>query len=242
MRPLADRFVTVFESPHPDTVYCFSPGIARSPSGRLIATLDLAGPGVERLPGRKAQPGRDAHAWQGKIFTSDDRGATWVHRADFPFLHARPFTAGHALYVLGHYGDLMIVRSDDEGETWTQPTRLTEAEQWHAAPCNVLHCNGCVYLVMEKRVSSDVHGWSVSELAPVLLRGRADRDLCRRETWTFASELGFRSAVDAGSLRKIGVPFFRTPPDRSIAVAPGRGCAPIGWLVANVVQFVAPDH
>jgi photosystem II stability/assembly factor-like uncharacterized protein len=40
---------------------------------------------------------------------------------DFPFMHARPFAAGESLYVLGHAGDLMIIRSDDGGETWSPP-------------------------------------------------------------------------------------------------------------------------
>ena len=178
----------------------------------------------------------------GKVFTSDDRGHTWLHRVDFPFLHARPFQAGPSLYVLGHAGDLTIIRSDDEGRTWSAPARLTDGEHWHQAPCNVHYANGAVYLVMEKRVRTEVKGWPVSELAPVLMRGKLTDDLTQRKNWTFASELAFRDAVPASALDYFGVPFFAAQPNGQSPVAPGRNMAPPGWLEANVVQFVDPNH
>ena len=246
IRPLADAYVTVYESPDPDRVFCYSPGLARLPGGRLIATMDLGGPGVADLPGKHADIPECQPTWQGRIYTSDDRGETWDLRATFPFMHARPFVAGDAVYVLGHAGDLMIIRSDDRGETWSEPRRLTDGETWHQAPCNVHHAHGCVYLVMEKRVSHRIETWPVGELAPVLMRGRVDTDLTRRGSWTFASELPFFDAVAnvevAPELDNFGVPFFACPYPRGSQVAPGLSCAPIGWLETNVVQFTDPDH
>jgi len=146
MHPLADDFVTLYESPDPQRLFCYSPGIVRLPSGRLVATLDLGGPGATDMPEPKYQRGEMGWSWQGQIHTSDDRGQTWTHRADFPFMHARPFAAGNSLYILGHAGDLTIIGSDDGGETWSGPARLTEGQFWHRAPANVHHANGCVYL------------------------------------------------------------------------------------------------
>ena len=244
--PLADDFVTVHESPDPRRAYCYSPGLARLPTGRLVATMDLGGPGVADLPGVKATRPGDGGCWQGKVFTSDDRGRTWTHRADFPFLHARPFAAGDSLYVLGHAGDLTIMRSDDAGESWSAPAALTDGQLWHQAPANVHYAHGCVYLVMENRVTRDIRTWCVGELAPVLMRGRIGEDLTRRESWTFATALSFRDVVagaevDPG-LDYFGVPFFEAPYPAGSMPAPGRNCAPIGWLEASVVQFTDPDH
>ncbi len=243
VHPLAQEFVKVYESPDPKRVYCYSPGLARCPDGRLVATMDLGGAGVKDLPGIKAKRGKAL--WRGKVFTSDDHGETWTHRTDFPFLHARPFVAGKSLYVLGHRGNLMVIRSDDWGETWSEPATLTEKQSWHQAPCNVHYANGCVYLVMERRVSNQIRTWPVGELAPVLMRGKTDADLTRRESWTFASELVFRSAMNpktVGKLDYFGVPFFRVDPLKGRSIALRRGCAPMGWLETNVVQIADPDH
>ena len=246
VHPLANDYVTVCESPDPARVFCYSPGLARLPGGRLVATTDWGGPGAAELPGPKGAVPEGSGAWQGRIYTSDDRGQTWTFRAYYPFMHARPFVAGAALYVLGHARDLTIVRSDDGGETWSEPSRLTEGQYWHQAPCNVHTANGCVYLVMERRVTQDIHTWYVGEMAPVLMRGPLDADLTKREAWTFASELSFRDVMPNAevdpAIDYFGVPFWDCPYPAGSNVAPRRNCAPIGWLETNVVRFVDPDH
>ncbi len=242
IRPLADEFTVLYESPDPARIYAYSPGIFRLPGGRLVATFDLGGPGVRELPGVKWSRGESGYAWQGRVHTSDDGGLTWQHRTDFPFIHARPFAAGKSLYVLGQAGDLTIIRSEDDGETWSPPVRLTEGQHWHQAPCNVHYAHGCVYLVMERRTRFEVKGWYVAEMAPVLMRGSVKDDLTRREAWTFASELTFRDVLPESSLEGFGVPVYAADRVRGVMVAPGRHCSPLGWLETNVVQFADPDH
>lgn len=240
MQLLAQEFSVVIKSPDPAKLYCYSPGLTRLPTGRLVATMDFGGPGVAGLPGIHGD-------WrgipvQGKAFISDDGGASWRHCTDFPFLHARPFVAGKSLYVLGHCGDVMAIRSDDGGETWTPPAKLTDGGDWAQAPCNVHYANGCIYLVMEQGMPRGIRGWAVASLAPVLMRARLGDDLTRRESWTFASSSPFVDLVDAAKGEGFGVPFFATNPNDSAYPAPGREMAPTGWLECNVVQFVDPDH
>ena len=157
-------------------------------------------------------------------------------------MFARPFVAGDSLYVLGAADDLTVIRSDDGGETWTEPATLTEGQTWHQAPCNVHYAHGKVYLVMERRVRNDIRGWYVGELEPVLMRGDVNADLTKRENWTFASELAFEDVVKPDDLEWFGVPFFEAKENEANFVAKGRPMSPIGWLEANVVRIHDPDH
>ena len=233
VRPLAQDHVVVYESPDPARIYCYTPAVACLGGGRLVATLDLGGPGVSDLPGPKGRRVATAIV-QGKIFVSDNGGQTWAHRADFPFFHATPFVAGGSLYVLGQAGDLKIIRSDDGGETWSPVSSLTDGQFWTGHAHNVCRANGCVYTVMERYTRGRI-AWS--ELAPVLMRGRLDADLTKPGNWTFASELPFDQAVGEDDLDFFGVPFFRTG-----SVAPRRPMAHIGWLETNVLRITDPDH
>ena len=234
VRPLANDAIVVFQSPSPADIFCYTPGLVRLESGRLVATLDIGGRGV-----KKEEP-------HGRCLTSDDHGQTWTFRTNFPFLHARPFVAGKALYILGHAGDLMVIRSDDEGRTWGVPSKLTAKQSWHQSACNVWTTSNHVYLVMERRVSNKIKSWPVGELAPVLMRGESGADLTQRANWTFASELSFHDTIPNietdPAIDFFGVPFYSSTYPRGALPAPQRNSAPIGWLETNVIQFMDPDH
>jgi hypothetical protein len=243
VKPLAQGGVAVYESPSPASLYCYSPGIEVLPSGRLVVTMDLGGPGVKELEGPKTSNVAPKYG-QGKVFTSDDGGVVWTHRHDFPFKWARPFLVGGSLYILGVDRDILIIRSDDEGESWTSPYSLTEGQSWHQAPGNVWYANEFVYLVMEKRTSHQIEGWYVGELAPILMKASIHSDLTNPTSWIFASELSFADALDVQQLDHFGVPFYPALKDRSTATASssGRDCAPLGWLESHVIQIVDPHH
>lgn len=236
--PLANDYVAVYESPDASRFVAYSPGLVKLGSGRLVATMDQ---GVFENGRRREMTGgipADRSRWWGKIYSSDDRGRRWKHATDMPMRHARPFVAGRSVYVLGHSGDLIVMRSDDEGETWSHPAELTSRQQWHQAPCNVWYAGDRVYLVMERTTDPGFKGWAVSVLAPVVMSAKLGDDLTRRESWTFSNELSFREAVEqAGQPHLLGVPFFRRG-----EAAPGRSMSPIGWLETNIVQFRDPNH
>lgn len=238
---LANDYVEVYRSPDPKTVYAYSPGLARLDSGRLVASMDQGGKALKEIPGIKT--GADGKIWRGKIYTSDDRGRTWMHRGDMPMLHARPFVAGKSVYVLGHAGDLGIIRSDDCGETWSEPSWLTQGEQWHQAPCNVHYAHGKVYLVMEKNTDASVREWPVSVFAPVVMAGDVNANLLQRDSWTFSNALSFSAAVEqAGQPNLIGVPFFTQGNTARKDSDEWRPMAAPGWLETNIIQFTDPLH
>ncbi len=250
IRPLAQDGTEIYRSPDPQQIYSYSPGICVLHNGRLIATNDLGGPSVANLPGPKAERvrGEAAHYWQGNVFVSDDQGKNWTHKTSFPFMHARPFIAGDALYILGQANDLMIMRSDDNGETWSDPVKLSDGEHWHQAPSNVQYANDCVYVVMEKRCHDEIKTWAVGANAPILMRAPLNSDLCKRDNWSFASELCFSDLIpgikDVPEINFTGIPFYHAPYPSGISLAPenNRHCAPSGWLETHVVQMHDPKH
>ncbi len=243
MNKIAEQIAVLYRSSDPANVYAYSPGVCILPSGRIIATMDQGGPGVPELTGVKGYIGKSAV--QGKIFLSDDGGETWSHVADTPMQHARPFAAGNSVYVLGHAGDLVIVRSDDDGQTWSDPVKLTEGQKWHQAPCNVHYAKNNVYLVMERQMYDDCRTWQVSVLAPVLMRASVQDDLTKRESWTFASEMCCRDTVDLDKCKYFGMPFYtslKTVTNVLCTEPAKRHFPPPGWLETNVVQFTDPRH
>lgn len=233
----------MYRSPDPEKAFTYSPGICALPSGRLIGTLDMMGPGVSFMEEHASLA--NGKPLIGKVFVSDDRGKSWKFRKNFGFIFARPFEANGVLYLLGQNGDLMIMKSEDEGDTWSDPVRLTDGACWHQAPCNVWYANGNVYLVMEKMLYRDCHAWEPSVYAPVLMRAALKSDLMCRSSWSFSSTAAFRDLVNREDIHYFAVPFFDVADKEAkiVCEAPTlRKIAPIGWLETNVVQFTDPRH
>ena len=226
---------TLFESPDPMNVYCYSPGITRTRSGRLIATFDLGGTGVAKLPGVKSLHGDFGACNQGKIYVSDNHGESWRHTSDFPMMHARPFAAGDSLYIIGHSAALSIIKSNDDGETWSEVSVLESNKVWHQAPCAVDYRHGKVYLTMEVRVPGAT--WPKS--APVLMSADVNSNLLKRESWTFSNELIYTDYVSGDTM--LGVPFYPTKRLNPDGVDK-RFCGNPGWLESHVVRIYDPKH
>jgi hypothetical protein len=242
MRALAPEFSLLYESPDAASIHCYTPGLARSSQGRLIATFDLGGEGVRRLPGVKAARASGTRFGMGKIYVSDDGGASWSARASFPFWHARPFFAAGTLYLLGQAGDLRIMASRDQGGSWSEPVSLNTGERWHGSACNVHHHGQCLYLALDQRKDLAIEGWNVVGLAPRVLRAVIDADLLERQAWTFSEAPAFNEIMTGPCIDWFGVPFYRTPERRPARLGPSRICAPMGWLEPNIVRFTDPRH
>lgn len=242
MRALADEFEIVYRSERPQDVYCYTPGIAVTVGRRVIATFDLGGDGVRDLLGPKGFRDRGTRFGMGMAYVSDDRGRSWAERCRFPFWHARPFVAGGRLYILGHAGDVMIIASDDEGETWSAPVALTSNMKWHGSSCNVHYTKEYLYLALDERRDLAIEGWNTAGLAPRVLRARIDHDLLDPRNWTISESFAFNEIVSSSDFDLFGIPFYSTPARGPAQLGAGRLCAPMGWLEPNIVRFHDPAH
>lgn len=238
IRPLAADYVIVGESPEPATMPMYSPSILRLDSGRLVAAYTRSSDDVAANG-----PSREFY------LTSDDGGLTWTERAQSSALQGRLFRAGGRIYYLATGAGMLAMKSEDDGETWTEPVPLTStALVWQQTPANVWHTRGHVYLAYERRTEI-INAWGPSVKALVLLRARENDDLTLPESWTFSSELVFADVVPGVRENEVGLDYFGVPffpqafPNRyPLSSNPTRSMSPIGWVEPMVVQVMDPDH
>lgn len=228
--PLAQDYTVFWRVSDPMGQIAYCPALARLPNGRLIANILLSD---RRDPTHKADVT--------KVFTSDDRGKTWVYRKDMAMVNGYPFAVGQSAYVIGGMHGLMISRSDDEGDTWSEPAVLAEGK-WYSVSGSVEVSNGRIYLVKECFTEPIPGGYAPRVHAPVVMSAPLGEDLTKPEAWTFSDRLSFRQALQQfGDPNLIGVPFYKPG---TYGKAPWRGMSEtgIGWSEANLVRIKDPEH
>lgn len=171
---------TVVNYLHPqDETYLFSghslcsPTIARLPSGALLSAMDV-------------YSGQYGNSKLTLIFKSQDNGKSWRYVTDvYPSFWPKLFVHHGALYLFSatqDYGDMIIGRSDDEGETWTVPTHIISGcgpfEMGpHKGPQPIIEFNGRLYTAI------DYGCWRYNQHSNGLLSIDADADLLDAGNW-----------------------------------------------------------
>ena len=209
---------TVINYLHPeDPAYSFSgyalcsPSIAMLPDRRLVSAMDVYRGGAPQN--------------LSIVYTSDDGGATWDYQCElYPCFWPRMFVHRGQLYcaaVSTEYGDLLIGRSDDRGESWAAPTRLMPGTFNKCGP----HKNPVPFVEIGGRVwsSCEYGSWAIGYHDMGLFSAPADADLTDISAWVFT-------------------PFMRYDPKWKGAPADsgiGKKCPGAG-IEGNVVE--TPDH
>jgi hypothetical protein len=225
--PLANDYTVLWKTADPQHEIGYCPALARLPGGRLIGCMLHARPksGEER-------------PWTVKVYTSDDGGGTWQHRNDVSMIDCFPFVAGSSVYVIGGRHDLTIVRSDDQGDTWSKPVKLTEGKLWYSHPGSAVYTNGRIYFVMEQITEPIENGFPTHVFAPVVISAKLRDDLTTPAAWTYSNALGFQQVLkEEGDPHLIGVPYYKAGSHGS-----GRTMGPLGWGEASLIQIKDPDH
>ena len=139
--------VVIDYSPASSGIYIGSPSIAILPNGDYMASHDHFGP--------KTTEHKSALT---AVFRLSDHGRTWkkISTIDGQFWSTL-FVHRGTLYIMGtrwHYGPAIIRRSDDGGETWTDPKDkdsglLLDDGRYHCAPVPVVEHKGRLWRAME---------------------------------------------------------------------------------------------
>lgn len=145
-KELAKDFKIAYRSNNPQKEFPYSPSILVLENGRYVMSIDVS----------------DLY---GKVYISDDKGENWELKADTEYYHASLFKDGNRIYVLGakggldeRRGDLVIMYSDDFGDTWSEISYLTNdsiwspannKEKWMHTATDVWYKDGYVYVPMD---------------------------------------------------------------------------------------------
>jgi len=149
------------------------PGMTVLPGGRILA----ASPAWKRV--------NEGHLI---LSRSSDRGRTWEELPSLPYVEATPFVARDALYMFTQYKQhqgVYFIRSDDEGETWTKPSKVLEGPFWNCQT-NMVQRDGYLYWSMDAR-HQDLYA----------IAGDLDKDLLDPAAWRISNSVRLPEIPDA---------------------------------------------
>ena len=163
--------------------YLCSPSLIRAPQGHLLCSMDLFGP--------KAPQNLSL------IFRSDDEGRTWHWVCDlFPCFWGRLFVHRGDIYMLAcstEYGDLLIGKSTDGGNTFSPPSVL-----WRGA-CHWaekgIHKNPQPVVCWKGRIwnSCEWGSWAKGGHDVMVFSAPEDSDLLDPASWEFTPPVSYDS-------------------------------------------------
>lgn len=161
--------------------YLCSPSLIRAPQGHLLCSMDLFAP--------KAPQNLSL------IFRSDDDGRSWHWVCDlFPCFWGRLFVHTGDVYMLAcstEYGDLLIGRSTDGGNTFSPPSVLWRgACHWaekgvHKNPQPVICHNGRIWN------SCEWGSWAKGGHDIMVFSAPEDSDLLDPASWEFTPPIPY---------------------------------------------------
>ena len=180
--PLAQKFVVVHrvrDLADPVKAICVgTPDLLQLPSGRLIASMEL----WLKRPTSGDEGGID-YPNHCKIKASDDGGKTWQQISTNGITWGSLFYVDKSLYMIGNdplRRDIRIIRSPDEGVTWSKPVTLFKDSRYHGSATPVHVRNGFIYRAFE-----DMDKGSAS----LVVAGDLSKDLLDSTAWRMSNKV-----------------------------------------------------
>ncbi len=190
-----------------------SPAFCILPDGRYVASHNYEGPNSPTFPSLT------------DVYRSADGGQTWRKIASIPMNWTTLFVHRGDLYAIGAddpYGNWVICKSSDGGETWTSPTDEQHGLLRRGQPDTVGYHTGSVPVV--------VHGGRI---------WRAFEDNGSGGPWPFHFRAGVSSAPEDADLLMAANWTFSNVIEKDLNWLPDGGFH--GWLEGNMVVDPAGD-
>ncbi len=180
----------IHHMPASTRIYLGSPCIVISPEGDYIASMDMNSWDDENV--------EDEHTL---IYRSTDKGKSWEKLSEIQTQHwSSLFYHKGDLYIVGvkeSFGDLVIQRSVDGGETWTEPldenTGLIARGAYHCAPVPVVKHEGRIWRGIEVVVGGHKRKQALVMSAPV------DADILKSSSWTLSNYIQYQDEWREGT-------------------------------------------
>jgi hypothetical protein len=173
--------VVIDHLPASSQCYIGSPALALLPDGKYVASHDVFGPGSGYNLTR--------------ICISHDKGESWRLQTEVEGqFWSSLFVHRGALYLMGtsvEYGDAIIRKSEDGGETWSAPNSksngllMTDAK-YHCAPVPVMEHDGRIWRAMEDAMGQG--GWP-THFRSFMMSAPSDADLLQADSWRCSNRM-----------------------------------------------------
>ncbi len=181
--PMLDaEMQVVAESPDPGKLFVYEPGLVKLPSGRLLVSYEHT-----LIDANAEVPHRF------RIAISEDAGRTWRQLPPLDLHSAQPFVHKSELYLLGNLAirrNIVILRSGDEGRSWTGPVTLFEGSYWNA-PTGVLIKEGRLYRSFNLHENADGTPNLRNYQGCVVIAGDLSGNLLDPAAWRMSERLDY---------------------------------------------------
>lgn len=227
---LAEPFVPVAKAPSHDAdgrpLIIDDVSLTKLPSGDLLAMY------THNRDSREISHPRDggrltvqwSNPWQLRLSKSSDDGQTWRETNPLNLNMGMPFLHDGRLYLIANElgrKNIVILASDDEGESWSDPVLLFEGNFWNT-PAGIAIQDGRIYRGMGTTGEGPGgDGWN----GVCVLVGDLSADLLSPASWRL-SEPCYHP----------GIPVVTIPRAQRPAGAALGDLLPGNWLEANVIS------
>ena len=185
---LAQDNTVVFHNPDRE-YYVEGSGLVRLDDGGLVAVVPVV-PRVEWSKERRAEHSRT------HIVRSADGGKTWEPVAQLPYYSATPWVHRGTVYLFANKGgtqyrndDLLLLRSEDQGKTWSQAVTLFKGHFWNCHTGMVVRDNRLYWAVDDLALGS--------KRGPRVVAGDLTGDPMDPRAWRMSNPVPFPGVPDA---------------------------------------------